>query len=665
MSETSNDDNADTPSIADVLMDDDDKTVTTETTTAKTDFIGQELTEHTIRFEIPFNQGDENKDAFQLHAKLLAVISKSVDKTDLRIINNKNKRVQAFDEPKWMDKTYHKSHFTVHVDSKQQRTIICHRIRSKKGIPGIKGESSVINFLKNTKTFLRAHFWKEDEVLLRDIGFLSRYVPTQHSKAFVLQDMSERMDFCEVAEFEAPPTAPPFKLIHSQPRLRLKSNKTLKTHAYAIQVMTKDTAKMNHYLRKVYATEPLYIPYSSKRNHPEVAAKAILSQNKQMSETYVIVVVGVHRDVMSVLIPQFSEIPGYIETSDTNRTDQTGRWQIIVRETHFKRVRKLIGTHLQHWISAVSQSRRDSTPTHFPVPQVHQRYGNHDDEDSSAGHASYMSSCSQSYGSFDETDATYAPYFAPPNSTTNRSYASVTRTPTAPMATTAVSTASEESQEIQDIKQDFLAVIKGLQSEITSLRLQVGQVGQQTPSTVTEASATDTQTSRLDKVDTSIVEIKEWMQEIATIMRGKTEENETQGSKHAQAEDTAPRNPSKKANTQHTPDRLPRPPLYIENGPGNFNHGGRGTPATNLNPYSAHPPQHQPEYPGYPYAMHPHMQPNIQSPPRYHTQPHQYNNNYPPFPNQQPMQTQPMQDSDSAIGSPSRLLAEGANTHRV
>jgi hypothetical protein len=52
----------------------------------------------------------------------------------------------------------------------------------------------VIAFLKKSKTFLRTHFWTEDEFLLKDIGFLNHYIPSQHSKAIVMQDILERID---------------------------------------------------------------------------------------------------------------------------------------------------------------------------------------------------------------------------------------------------------------------------------------------------------------------------------------------------------------------------------------------------------------------------------------------------------------------------------------
>jgi hypothetical protein len=65
---------------------------------------------------------------------------------------------------------------------------------SKKTIADIKNEPSVSKHLKKSSTYLRGHFWKEDEVSLKDIGFLTTYVPTKHSKEYVWQAMYERCE---------------------------------------------------------------------------------------------------------------------------------------------------------------------------------------------------------------------------------------------------------------------------------------------------------------------------------------------------------------------------------------------------------------------------------------------------------------------------------------
>jgi hypothetical protein len=117
---------------------------------------------------------------------------------------------------------------------------------STKSIWDIKNEPTIIQHLKGLNTFLRRHFWKEDQVSLKDIGFSTSYVPTKHSKAFVINDMYERCAGCQDLDLD---NAPPFKLIHAQPKFKLEGRKKfklegrkkpLKTHAFLVQVLIKD-----------------------------------------------------------------------------------------------------------------------------------------------------------------------------------------------------------------------------------------------------------------------------------------------------------------------------------------------------------------------------------------------------------------------------------------
>jgi hypothetical protein len=112
----------------------------------------------------------------------------------------------------------------------------------------MKNDPTVIKHLKSTNSYLRAHFWKDDKVLLRDIGFLVSYVLTKHSKEYVTQEMIECCDAYPDVDWTH---APPFKLIHSQPKVKLAGkSQPLKTRAFSIQVLNTDSAKMNQFLQK-------------------------------------------------------------------------------------------------------------------------------------------------------------------------------------------------------------------------------------------------------------------------------------------------------------------------------------------------------------------------------------------------------------------------------
>jgi hypothetical protein len=86
--------------------------------------------------------------------------------------------------------------------------------------------------------------------------------------------------------------------------------------------------------------------------------------------------------------------------------------------------------NLKLWINDLSERLRDTIPEHFLPPQVNQKHMDNDDN-SSAGHASYMFSCAPGYGSFDKNDAENTHYFTPANESNSRSYAAVIQMKTA------------------------------------------------------------------------------------------------------------------------------------------------------------------------------------------------------------------------------------------
>jgi hypothetical protein len=567
-----NDETMTEPDTLPITVDDDDEeTVCTTTATTKIDFIEQEMVESTIRYEIPYRDGQANIKDFQRHIELMKVFSKRFDNTELRFIDNRNQRVKDLQEDKWLDQDYYQSRFNIHQDESQRKTVIAHRIRSKKSLASIKGDSNVIAFLKKTSTFLRAHFWTEDEVSLKDIGFLTRFIPSHHSKEFVIQEICERAEHSELIWSDAPP----FKLIHAQPNMKIKGKpQSVKTHAYSIQVLSKDAAIMNQFLRTVFAAEPLYMPYKTKKKHPDVMVKAMLNQNKLIKETYVIVVVGVHRDLMSSISSSFEKIPGFIEVSDTNRTDKNGRWHVIVKAEKFHEARKLLSKELKQWTATESEIIKATTPDYYPIPQVNRKFGNDDDDESSSGQDSYMSSCAQSYASFDETDASNTQYYTPISTSTTKSYAEATRQKQS-HTVHEVHVPKEKFEVETQSTRDLKMIIRGLEAKIATLEL-----GQQTPSTVTAMSTPDTQTTaRLDKFETSMIQFTEMMSEVKTFMAESTTQRaldkqnqaarESSHSKRASADPplqhpplpnnsahySSPSHQSKRADTRRTPER--------------------------------------------------------------------------------------------------------------
>jgi hypothetical protein len=573
----------DTGKPEDETMIDDDVTVTAETPTSKFDFIEAEMTDLNIRYEIPFRKGQANDDDFKLYVKILHAITTAFDKSTVRIYDNENARIRSFKEPKWQDKDYFDDHFKIHVVPSQRKSVIVHRIMTKKTISEIKNEPSVIQLLKASSTYLRGHFWKDDEVNLKDIGFLLSYIPTKHSKEFVANDIFER---CSAIPDLYWTHAPEFKLIHAQPKIVLPGRKMpLKTHAFSVQVLAKDASTMNKFLQRIYEEDHHYMPYNMKKNFPKTVASGILAQNKLIKNTWVIVLVGIPRHAMVELANTILESSGVTGISETNRTDKNGRWNILVKESKFKAVRKLFTKHLQEWIHELPNEIQAIIPDSFPPPRVYQKNSyddEDDDDDSSSGQVSYMSSCAQSYASFDDNYVDES-YSQPPGRYTSYAAALSSTTPT-PTGTEVLVRSKRQSPVAGKTNSEpstttaYENTITNLQHEVTIAQLQAEIInlkaviiGATTPSTVTEIStplSNIKDTSTADDRMTSIEINMELMTKQFTSWMAETRKNDySTGYAAAQAiltTDTGTKHPideeplsqrSKRIDTRTTPTR--------------------------------------------------------------------------------------------------------------
>jgi hypothetical protein len=490
----------------------DDITVNTATTATKTDFIEQEMEESILRFEIPYRNGHASNEDFKLHSKLLQLLLKAYDDTELRIYDNRNQRISEVAGDKWFDQEYHESHFKTYDDDLHRKTCIAHRILAKKPLAQLKREPTILAFLKKSKTYLRAHFWKEDELAIKDIGFLISYVPSKHSKSYVINDMIERADLFSTAWQHVPQ----FKLVQATPKVKLSGRqKPINTMAYSIQVLTKDAKTMNQFLRTIYGQDHYYIPYNMKKTSPEIVAKAMVAQNQIIAGSFVVVVVGVSRETMTELKPILIQSSHSIRSvSDTSRTDKQGRWFIIVEEKGFQTTRKYIAANLKTWIQSCPPVSQISTPEHFPPAQVSQKSTDADDD--SSGHASYMSSCAQSYGSVEDLDAAEPYFYAPTTRPFSASYADVVKqqAPIPPHQPTGTEI------EFSATDRELRAIIASLQQEVHNLKNELPKRNPSTPSTVTEVTTPDPETQKLAKrMDAFETNMSQWMNEMTDLLQ--------------------------------------------------------------------------------------------------------------------------------------------------
>jgi hypothetical protein len=247
----------------------------------------------------------------------------------------------------------------------------------------------------------------------------------------------------------------------------------------------------------------------------------------EIADTYVIVLVGISRDIMTALKPTLLQgIQSIIAVSDTNRTDHNGRWNVLVKEKGFTTTRKYIAKNLPIWLRSYQSTIHETTPDHFPAPQVSQKHADVDDD--SSGQASYMSSCAQSYGSMEDLEPDEALFYSPDSRDTTPSYADIVKKTNQPN-TTQHQTPSGTSIEFNATDRELRAIIATLQNEVHQLKNWVPAQTLPTPSTVTEATGPDSTTTKLSsRMDTFETNVTKWMSNISIMInRNQHEQSST------------------------------------------------------------------------------------------------------------------------------------------
>jgi hypothetical protein len=110
------------------------------------------MEESMIHFEIPYRDGNANKNDFPHQVELMLVLIKPFDHTKICFIDNHNHRVKDLQGDKWIDHDYYKSCFL--ISTKRNHN-------ARQLLTMIKGDSAIIAFLNKTVTFLWVIFgWK-------------------------------------------------------------------------------------------------------------------------------------------------------------------------------------------------------------------------------------------------------------------------------------------------------------------------------------------------------------------------------------------------------------------------------------------------------------------------------------------------------------------------
>jgi hypothetical protein len=357
-----------------------------------------ELVEIYIRYEITKTKKQDDRSPHLCHAAVLHNMYSSFSEDDLQIINNRNQCIKLPNYKKWVDETYYKKHFDLHLNpgkgGRPDRYYVVHRIRTTIPLSHIRNERKTFQALQENNVFLRRHYFQEDEWNTVNLGFMLFLDPSKYLRDEAQQKVLNLA--IEGANGTPLGDGAKFQLVAGTP-FRYVRGKRLATKAFTVVCQRQYAGAVDTLLKTTYHDTCHYVKFRLRHKNGPAFSQAILAQNQYLSSLRTIPLVGISRPMMQELQHDIREIIGVADVVRSTKTDINGRWNILTDEDNFFPTLKSIRKNLQGWLDLRFDGIYDR-PSDFPEVTITAKVAN-DGDDSSVGECSYLSTSALSYSS--------------------------------------------------------------------------------------------------------------------------------------------------------------------------------------------------------------------------------------------------------------------------
>jgi hypothetical protein len=249
--------------------------------------------------------------------------------------------------------------------------------------------------MREFKFYITDHQWTENKWDTTRIGWITTINPMYYNREQAQIKFSEMLQSKLLAKKVQ---IPMFRMSFVSPTAN-KGGTTISTKAYAVEIMSEDSAHMLQVLKTLLnESVTTFVPYSMRGKFPAAYIQAIKFQTQSMNATRVVVLQNISEDMMFYLGPHISAIPGTLDLLASPQVDENGRHTVLVCKEAFKSVRSTISQHLAEWIREYVPS--DAQPNDEQFAGVARVKPIHDDGMSS-GENSWMSASNASFMSMD------------------------------------------------------------------------------------------------------------------------------------------------------------------------------------------------------------------------------------------------------------------------
>jgi hypothetical protein len=260
----------------------------------------------------------------------------------VQFFDNNNRKIGKLDPLRTTSEsqTYH---FSVHKSLSKNRNndgsqehshdvqnkptcFIIHRILSKFPLSELKNTPNVANLMRKYNFYVNDHKWSETDWYTTQLGFFFGLDPQFYDfdhAAYKIQEFLQK----NVPRMKVPK----FRLEYCSPKVRTTrgNNRTIRTKAYAIETLRKDSDKMTRILKQAYKRTGTFVPFQMRSGHPEAFEKMIRAQTHKLANNFVIILNQVGPDVMHNIAERILAVDGVQAVLPCKTMNNDGKYKIL------------------------------------------------------------------------------------------------------------------------------------------------------------------------------------------------------------------------------------------------------------------------------------------------------------------------------------------------
>jgi hypothetical protein len=195
--------------------------------------------------------------------------------------------------------------------------------------------------------YINEHKWSETDWDITQLDFFYGVDPQYYD----FNQATSKIQ--EVLKQKAPRMkAPKFRLVYCSPKVCAgrRSNRTIRTKAYAIETLRKDRDNMTRILKQAYKDNGTFVLFQMRSRHPEAFEKMIRAQTHLLANNFVILLNYVGPDVMHYISERILATKGVQAVLPCKSLNEDGRYKILVNKNDYHVTRAHIKEELQNWI---------------------------------------------------------------------------------------------------------------------------------------------------------------------------------------------------------------------------------------------------------------------------------------------------------------------------